>query len=229
MKKVGFIGAYDKTDLILSIAKVLVKAKKKVLVIDTTILQKAKYIVPTILPTVNYITSFDEIDVAVGFENIKQVKLYLGLEENDAIDCYDFIFLDVDTLEGAINFNLVNSDKIYYLTSFDGFSLRKGLELVRNLNVTLKMEKIFFSKEMLKEEEDYFDYLALDLKVEWEENKLYFLLENGDQSAQMENHLLQNVKLKNLSNEYKENIIFMTNTICNEVGERTIRKIVKEI
>lgn len=53
MKKIGFIGAYDKTDLILSISKVLVKAGKKVLLIDSTILQKAKYIATNILPTVN--------------------------------------------------------------------------------------------------------------------------------------------------------------------------------
>ena len=37
MKKVGFIGAYDKTDIILSIAKVLTMAKKKVLILDNTI------------------------------------------------------------------------------------------------------------------------------------------------------------------------------------------------
>ena len=51
MKKVGFIGAYDKTDLLVNIAKVLTEMKNKVLIIDTTINQKAKYIVPAINPT----------------------------------------------------------------------------------------------------------------------------------------------------------------------------------
>ena len=228
MKKIGFIGAYDKTDLILSISKVLVKAGKKVLLIDTTILQKAKYIATNILPTVNYITSYEEIDVAIGFKNIKQVKQYIGLEENEKLE-YDVIFIDTDNLEGAMNFEVSTSDKIYYVTSFDGYSLKKGLEIIQGLNFPLKMERIFFSREMLKTEEEYFDYLTLGLKVEWEENKLYFLLENGDQSAQMENHLVQNIKLKNLSNEYRENVIYLTNEICGDVGERTIRKIVKEM
>ena len=40
MKKIGFIGAYDKTDLILNIAKILTEAGRKVLVVDTTTTQK---------------------------------------------------------------------------------------------------------------------------------------------------------------------------------------------
>lgn len=228
MKKVGFVGVYDKTDLILSIAKILVKAGKKVLVIDTTTLQKAKYIVPNILPTRNYITSYDDIDVAIGFNNIIQIKQYIGLEENEELE-YDFALIDVDNLEGANNFEIASFDKNYFITSFDGYSLKKGIELLRNLNIPLRMERIFYSKEMLKEEEEYFNYLTLDLKIDWEENKLYFLLDNGDLSAQMENHLVQNIKFKNLSNEYKENVTFLTNELSPDIGERTIRKIIKEM
>ena len=39
MKKIGFVGAYDKKDLILYIAKILTELKNKVLVIDSTIKQ----------------------------------------------------------------------------------------------------------------------------------------------------------------------------------------------
>ena len=61
MKKIGFIGAYDKTDVILSIAKVLTMAGKQVLVMDNTITQKCKYVVPVINPTKSYITTYEEI------------------------------------------------------------------------------------------------------------------------------------------------------------------------
>lgn len=228
MRKVGFVGVYDKIDLILSIAKVLVKAGKRVLVIDSTTLQKAKYIVPNILPTINYITSYDDIDVAVGFENVAKIKQYVGLEEDEELE-YDFILIDIDNLDGATNFEIGYLDKNYFVTSFDGYSLKKGIELLRMLNMPLRMERIFYSKEMLKEEEEYFNYLTLDLKIEWDENKLYFLLDNGDLSAQMENHLVQNIKFKNLSNEYKENVVFLVNELSPDIGERTIRKIIKEM
>ena len=91
------------------------------------------------------------------------------------------------------------------------------------------MTKIFYSKAMLKEEEDYFDYLALGLKIVWNEEKLYFLLENGDLAAIIENQRVSKIKLKNLSNEYKENVIFLVNDIDKEIGERKIRGIVKNL
>ena len=77
MKKIGFIGAYDKTDLIIYIAKILTTLGKKVLVVDTTITQKAKYVVPAIDPTVTYITEFEKIDIAIGMKDEENIKKYL--------------------------------------------------------------------------------------------------------------------------------------------------------
>ena len=65
MKTVGFIGGYDKTDLLLYVARILKATQKKVLLIDTTLNQKAKYVVPSISPTRTYITEFEGFDVAV--------------------------------------------------------------------------------------------------------------------------------------------------------------------
>ena len=48
MKKIGFVGAYDKTNLIMYIAKILQNMNNRILVIDGTILQKMRYVVPTI-------------------------------------------------------------------------------------------------------------------------------------------------------------------------------------
>lgn len=42
MKTIGFIGAYDKTDFILYVAKVLTTLNKKVLVVDSTNTRKIK-------------------------------------------------------------------------------------------------------------------------------------------------------------------------------------------
>ena len=74
MRKIGFIGAYDKTDLLLNIAKVLTVMNYRVLVVDSTINQKARYVVPAIDPTVSYITSFEDMDVAVGFNNVLEIQ-----------------------------------------------------------------------------------------------------------------------------------------------------------
>ena len=68
MKNICFIGAFDKLDLILYLSKIIKNLGKKVLIIDATSLQKAKYIVPTISPTKSDITRFENIDIAIGFE-----------------------------------------------------------------------------------------------------------------------------------------------------------------
>ena len=85
MKKIGFIGAYDKTDLIVYVAKILTTLNKKVLVVDATVNQKARYIVPTISPAATYVTDFEDIDIAVGFSDMVGIKNYLGLTQEQEL------------------------------------------------------------------------------------------------------------------------------------------------
>ena len=228
MKKIGFIGAYDKTDLILYVSKVLTELGKKVLIIDNTIKQKAKYVVPVINPTKTYITDFEGMDVAVGFEDTNDIKRYLGIQENENFE-YDYMIVDTDNIDGVLKFNLQSSERIYFVTGFDAYSLKKGIEILKQINIPLHVNKIFYSKEMLKEEEEYFDYLALGVRIIWNEEKIYFLLENGDQPAIIENQRIEKIKFKNLSTEYKENIIFLVKNIEPEVEEKRIRNIIKNI
>ena len=82
MKKVGFIGAYDKIDLIMYIGKVLTSLGKRVLIIDLTINQRARYVVPAINPTLKYVTEFEEMDIAVGFKEPEDLNRYLGIPES---------------------------------------------------------------------------------------------------------------------------------------------------
>ena len=65
MKRIGFIGSFDKTDVLIQVAKLLTIMGVKTIVIDSTINQKAKYVVPVINPTKTYITEFENFDVAV--------------------------------------------------------------------------------------------------------------------------------------------------------------------
>lgn len=228
MKKIGFIGAYDKTNLILSVAKILTMAKKKTLVIDNTTLQRCKYVVPTIDPTRSYLTTYEDIDIAVGFESLEKLRQYLGLEENEKLE-YDYIIVDTDSFEGVLKYGLQNADKVYFVTSFDTYSLKKGVEILSQFGLPTRVMRIFYSKDVLLEEEEYFEYLTLGIKAIWEEEKLFFLLENGDLSAIMENQRIYKIKFKNLSNEYKDNIAFLVNNIDKEIGEKQVKNMIKEL
>lgn len=226
MKKVGFIGAYDKTDLLVNIAKVLTEMKNKVLIIDTTINQKAKYIVPAINPTVSYITSFEDIDIAVGFNNTEEIKEYIGVTKELP---YDILLIDVDMPQKIEQFQLENAEKNYFVTSFDVYSLKKGLEILSNINTTMELTKILFSKEMLKEEDDYLNFLALGYKVIWNDERIYFPIENGDLSVIYENQRVQKIKFKRLSVQYKDSIGFIVQQILNQSNDSYVRRVIKGI
>ena len=228
MKKIGFIGAYDKTDMIVYIGKILTVLKQKVLIVDSTLNQKAKYIVPVINPTVTYITEYEEMDVAVGFENIESIKQYLGIPEGKELE-YDYILIDVDNIKMFNSFELETAEKNYFVTSFDLYSLKKGLEILVELKEPISLTKVIFSKELLKEDDDYLNYLSLGYKVVWNEYRLYFPMDMSDFSAIAENQRLAKVKFRKLSVAYKEGLIFLADDMVKDMSENNIRKAVKTI
>ncbi len=228
MKKVGFIGTYDKTDLILNVAKILTTMKKKVIVVDSTLTQKAKYVVPVINPTLTYITDFEDIDVAVGFKNEAGIKGYLGIAENEELP-YDIMLIDADDSLAVEEFDLIKAPKNYFVTAFDLYSLKRGLEVLSNLKDPMSLTKILFTKEILKEDDDYLDFLSLGYKVMWNEYRIYFPIENGDWSVLAENQRVAKIKLKRLSMQYKDSLVYIVGEILNDTSENQIRRAVKII
>lgn len=228
MKKIGFIGAYDKTDLIIYIARILVGAGKKVLVIDATSNQKAKYVVPMIKPTTSYVTEFEGIDVAVGFQCFNDIKQYLGIPIEIQLD-YDIVLIDTDNYNAIQNYQLEQAEKNYFVTSFDAFSLKKGLEILSGLTTILKLTKILYSKDATNEEDEYLNYLSLGYKIDWEEEKIYFPFEVGDQSVIAENQRVSKIKFKNLSEQYKEALIYITEQLLEKQKYAEIKKVFKQL
>lgn len=228
MRKISFIGSYDKIDLILYIAKILVATDKKVLVIDSTINQKAKYIVPVIKPTKAYVTDFEGIDVAVGFSNFNEIKEYLGMPIHAELP-YDIALIDIDSYESIINFGIDNSDKNYFVTGFDLYTLKRGLEILSGITEILNLTKVCFSKTATKEDDDYLNYLALGYKIQWSDEIIYFPFEVGDQSVIAENQRVAKIKFKKLSAQYKEALIFIVEQILDQDEYAKMKRIFKQL
>ena len=228
MIKIGFIGAYDKTDFMLYIARILTEVGKKVILIDGTITQKAKYIVPVIKPSKSYVTEFEGIDIAVGFENFDSIKEYLAMPK--LVDfSYDIALIDVDTPEGVNNFELETFEQVYFVTSFDLYSIKKGIESISGLQTTINATKVLFAKEMLKEEDDYLNFLTTGSKIVWNEEIIYLPFEVGDQTVIYNNQRVAKIKFKKLSNQYKEGLMYITLKIANDVDEKIIKNAFKKI
>ena len=188
---------------------------------------KARYVVPTISPAKAYITEFEEIDVAVGFSNFEEIGKYLGTSRTQDLG-YDIIMIDTDNIEGFENFRLQESNKNYFVTSFDGYSLKRGLEVFAGLEQAVNLSKVYFSQEILKEEDDYLNFLSSPYKITWGE-KIYFPIENGDLSVIYENQRVAKIKFRKLSIQYKDGLAYLAEEIRGDSNDTQVRKAIKII
>ncbi len=230
MKKIGFIGATDKTDLIVYVAKVLELLGKKVLVVDTTIMQKTKYVVPSISPTKAYITDFDRVDYAVGFDSSENLARYLGLKENEKIDDlnYDYMLIDIDREDIIDNFEIEEYGKNYFVTTFDIYSLRRGIEILKNVSGSFNLSKILLNYDIKKEDEEYLNYLTMDSKVIWDEFTIYIPLLDENQRQIEDNQRVYKARIRRLIPEYQEGIIYIVQNILGDISVNKIKKTIKE-
>ena len=228
MKNIGFIGAFDKLDLLLYISKILTMLGKNVVIVDTTLEQKSKYIVPVISPTKSYITRFENIDIAVGFETYQEIERYIGQTENKKMS-YDYALVNIDTIEGFERFHDQETIKDFFVTSFDMYSIRKGLEAISKIQQPIELSKILFSSKLTQEDVYYLEYLALGYKVKWNEEIINFPYETNDLEVMMENEKANKIGMKNLTPAYRENLEYLITNIMPDIDLANLRRVMKNI
>ena len=197
------------------IAKILTEMKKKVIIVDATITQKSKYVIPTVENKNEYITNYSNIDFAIGFTNYNDIKTYLGMPQSAAFT-YDYMLIDIDNSDLLNNFDVYSSKKTYFVTSFDLYALKKGVEVLKRLSLPVEITKVYFSNLMSQSEDDYFNYIATGCRVKWNQDKIYFPLLNEDLDVIKENQRLSKIRFKGLSNEYKTSLMEWTQDICGD-------------
>lgn len=237
MKKIGFMGAYDKANFITYTAKVLSLLGYKILVVDASSIQKIKYIIPAINPTKSYITSFEDIDFAVGFQSWEEIEKYLGIKfdtndekikEKTNDEMYDYILMDIDSTEKLDSFNMEKADKNYFVTSFDLFSLKKGIDIFKNVIRPIDLTKIEFAYETSKEDEEYLNYISMEYRVNWNNYVLYFQILGEDNKVFEENQRIEKIRFRRLSINYKESLAYVIQDICKNENISKIRRTMKD-
>lgn len=228
MRKIGFIGAFDKIDFILYIAKILTEMGQKVLVVDGTVTQKARYIVPSIEKTKYYITTFEDIDVAVGLRSIEEIKSYLDIPESGQLP-YDVVFIDTDSMGAVQSYDIKTCERIYFATSLDMYSIKKGVESLSMFSEKVVVNKIIFSRNFLKEEDEYLNYLSSGSNIVWNEEVLTMPYDCGDLTPVFENQRVSKIKFKNFSATYKDGLVFVVEQLMGKTKFQEIKKIFKKI
>ena len=230
MKKIGFIGGADKTNLIIYIAKVLDDLGKKVIVADTTLMKKYKYVVPALNPTKAYITNYENVDYAIGFESLNEIGEYLSVKDISSEEYwpYDYMIIDIDSESAIEDFGVENSIDNYFVTTFDIYSLKKGVEILKNIPSTMTMSKILINYNIKKEDEEYILYLSADTKVVWNDFSIYIPILDENEQLMEENQRVYRARLKKLIPEYQDGIIYIVQNIVKDQSTNKIKKMVKE-
>ena len=229
MKKFSFIGVFDKTDLIIYIARMFSAMDKSVLFVDATIKQKARYLAPALnINETSYVTNFEGIEIAVGLYNESDLKKCLGLPEGAVLN-YDYIFIDMDDPRVFNQFgNLGENNENFFVTSFDVYSVKKGMEMLATVQGMIHFTRIAFSKNMSSAEDEYLEYQAVEKGIKLNPEQVYFPYDIGDLTIMIENQKLQKVKLKRMSKPFKQSLKYMTQRIGGEeINPADINKTVK--
>ncbi|MBQ9267767.1 MAG: hypothetical protein IJ217_05805 [Clostridia bacterium] len=244
MKSIGFVGNMDKTELIQYVAKMISVTGSKTILIDATRLQKTRYTIPTIngMGDQNqYIVEHDGIDVAVGFNNILELKKYL-ISKGEDFNEYDYVLVDIDSDEMSEEYDMKNANSLFFVTSYDKMHITKGIDVLRFICATKRRENpdakldlfkiLYFSDMINTADTKYIDNLTDNLPLNW--NGTVSMPYNGtDISVNIQNQYSTKVDFRYLSPDAKNGIIDIVNVITGEdknklkKAEKNIEKVAK--
>ena len=163
-----------------------------------------------------------------GFYGFDKMKEYLGLDTEEELD-YEIALIDIDDIRSFDGFLMRDADINYFVTSFDLYSLKKGLEILSGITENLYLKKILFSNTNSKNEDDYLNYLSRSYYINWNEEKIYFPLEMGDQNTIIESQMVAKIKFRGLSTQYKDSLLYITEEIIPETDYSEIKRAIKSI
>ena len=238
MKCIGFIGKTNKTEIVQYIGKIINTLGNKVMMVDATVNQKTRYTVPVILGTENqnqYVVQYDNIDVAVGFSNMLELKKYL-LSKGEDFNEYDYVLVDTDIEEMIEEYDLKSANNIFFVSSYDKYDIAKGMELLTYICAAkrradpqgvLNIDKIIYYSEVNSAGTEYIDRRTENMPIAWMSVNR-FPYDQGDLSANIQNQYAGKMDFKYLTKMYKDALV-STSKIITGADEGSIKKVVKAI
>ncbi len=240
MKSIGFIGKMDKTDLIQYVGKMISAMDKRTIFIDATSSQKTRYVIPVIsgMEEQNqYIVERDGIDIAVGFNNILELKKYLIGKGEDFND-YEYVLIDIDSDEMCEEYDMKNANNLFFVSSFDKMHVNGGIDLLRFICATKRRENpdakvdiskiLFFHSGISKVDIKYISTLTDNLPINWIGNEIALPYTGEDLSVNIQNQYSSKINPKPLTKEMKDGIIEIVSKITDE-DKNKLKKVLANI
>ena len=228
MEQIGFIGFYDKKDILLNIGKIFSYLGKKTLIVDATMMQRMCYIVPNVSAnnSITYVSEYQGTDVAVGFMNLGQIAQYLGANQLN----YDFVIIDSDNIQTMYSFMIPNMKKIFYVTSYDKFEVEKSKELFANINEPMILTKVAISSNLNADESNFLVHTLENNYIKFDKDK-EVLFEDSDKNRAviLQSQLVNEISFRKFTNTYKDSLEYITALISEgDIQQSEIRRIIRK-
>ena len=233
MKVIALIGYVDKYDFAINLAKSINIMDKSVLVVDATTDSKLKYIIPA-LDNVGkaYVTQYNNIDFAVGFDSMYDVENYM-CEQSINIGLYDYIIIDIDSPKTYEFFRTRGIDKTYFFIHTDVLAVAKNKDIIKAIKVynpdeeSTKMTKVIFKDYMSRTAEDYFEKQIQAYNIKWDENLYELFMDERDKVVNTDSQFSGLIDLKKHTVPYLNIISEITANILEDVSYKEVLKQIK--
>ena len=224
MEQIGFIGSYDKKDLLLNVGTVLTNLGKSVLIVDATSVQRMRYVVPNVSTnqSFTFVSEYSKIDVALGFMNLNGVAQYLRKNLN-----YDYILIDCDNPQTMNSFGITSMKKIFFVTSYEQYDMMKGAETLRYVQLPIEVIKVISTTNMVDAEDKLLNSKVANSNIKWSNKRIEFSDLDVDRKAILKNQFSRQISFKSFSKDYKQWLEYLINIITDNTVDsgRIIKKI----
>ncbi|MGE7828536.1 hypothetical protein [Paenibacillus sp. NPDC093718] len=216
MKKILFIGDYDKTDLMFYIAK-LISQEKKVLIADCTVTSRYEFAYPKV-EMASLLQEYDHFDIAEGLSSHSDLDAILKNDE------YDIVLIDAENEETLRNWPA--ADLYYLVSSFENPVMQKNEKLIQSYFQEKPASELYpFSKIIFEvhgtHNETYLNDLLDKHPIHWGDTLTYYPDER-DLTRKINNQFSSKVKLKGLSGPYKDVIKTVVSHILELSAKETL-------
>lgn len=233
MQVIGTIGYVDKYDFVINLAKTLRLSGKSVIVIDGTYDRKYRYVIPSLTyGDKYYITQYDGIDFAVGFDSMHDLENYTSTQKIN-ISLYDYMILDIDNPKAYEFFRTRGIDKTYFFVDTSVISIAKDIDILKAMKIyntsdnKLVMTKILYRAYLTRAEDQYFVKKLQEMDVTWNPVEYEIPEEEQDKIANIDAQISGIIDIRKHTKIYIETIADITAEILGDISSRDIVKAIK--
>lgn len=234
MQVIGLLGYVDKYDIIMNLAKTINLVDKSVLVIDATLDRKLKYIIPA-LDNVGraYVTQYNNIDFAVGFDSMHDVENYMA-EQSINIGLYDFVLIDMDSARSYEFFRTRGLDKICFFIDTSVLSVAKNKDIIKAMKVYNNEEssnkeiiKILYRSYISRAANDYFEQQIKEYDVKWKEPEYEIELTDQDKLVDIDSQFSGIIDTKKHTKMYITTLADLTADLVGDINAKQVLTAIK--